>query len=107
VARVPLEEIAHWSEGQNSGVIYVFFGPESYEKIHYGIRYDLRVEAGVLSSKSEIWMGSMYDLDGRVLIPQEGEVLLDHWFDFRPIPEIEGKNSRGPKLLGIPEHQTN
>jgi hypothetical protein len=29
---------------------------------------------------------------------------LKEWFDDQPIPEITGKNSTDPKLLGIPEH---
>jgi len=108
-ARIPLEPVADWSEGKNAGVVYLFYGPTIVDgrkgRIHYGIRYELEVSEGRLTNQSTLWMGSMYDLGGRVLIPQEGEVLLDHWFDFRPIPEIEGENPNQPELLGIPEHE--
>jgi hypothetical protein len=33
-------------------------------------------------------MGSVYNLKGRVLLPSQKDILLDRWFDFRPIPEI-------------------
>lgn len=109
IAKIQLEDISNWQDGKNSGMIYLFYGPQIINdlkgRIHYGIRYQLMIEEGKLSPSSTLWMGSMYDLGGRVLIPQEGEVLLDHWFDFRPIPEIEGENPDIPELLGIPEHE--
>lgn len=108
-ATIPLEPVADWSEGRNAGVIYLFYGPTIVDgqkgRVHYGIRYELESKDGRVTRESSLWMGSLYDLGGRVLIPQEGEVLLDHWFDFRPIPEIEGKNPDRPELLGIPEHE--
>lgn len=81
----------------------------SRPKAHYAIEYDLRAadtERGgmKLLDSSRLWMGSLYHLNGRVLIPRHDRILLDRWFDFRPIPEIEGSNSSDPALLGIPEH---
>jgi hypothetical protein len=46
----------------------------------------------------------MYTLGGRVLVPEEGKILLDRWFDWRPIPVIEGEAATDPKLLGVEEH---
>ena len=107
-ARIPLEPTSSWHQQRLAGVIYLFYGNETIDgqqgRVHFGIRYDLHVSEGKIIRPSELWMGSMYDLGGRVLIPQEGEVLLDRWFDFRPIPEIEGENPDDPELLGLPEH---
>ena len=49
-------------------------------------------------------MGSLYNLNGRVLVPRGEKILLDRWLDWRPIPEIEGSHTQDPKLLGLPEH---
>jgi hypothetical protein len=108
-ATIPLEPLAAWTDGRTAGVVYLFYGPTFVDgqkgRVHYGIRYQLGSTDGRITPQSTLWMGSLYDLGGRVLIPQEGEVLLDHWFDFRPIPEIEGENPNLPELLGIPEHE--
>ena len=71
---------------------------------HFGIRYDVRVREGAISKESELWMGSLYTLGNRVLIPDENKILLDRWFDWRPIPIIEGEPVTDPELLGIEEH---
>jgi hypothetical protein len=74
----------------SSGTLYVYYGPLDNNRIHYSIHYDLRIDgAGNLTTDSEIWMGSTYNLNGRVVIPGDDEIALHHWFDFRPIPEIE------------------
>ncbi len=91
-------------------MIYVYQGKLDGKritgKIHYGIEYDLQINGGVISSESHIWMGSIYNLAGQLLIPADNRIVLGEWFDFRPIPEIEGKNTTDPVLLGIPEHET-
>ena len=92
-------------DGPQSGDLFIYYGPFERNRIHYQIRYDLRFEPdGTLNKESEIWMGSAYNLSGRVITGNEGQILLDRWFDFRPIPEIEGKNADSPELLGLPEH---
>jgi hypothetical protein len=105
---IPLEPVAHWKNGENAGVAYVFYGNQMMDgfrgRVHYGIRYEILIENNKISHQSVLWMGSMYDLGGRVLVPQEKEILLDHWFDYRPIPEIETDNPDDPELLGLPEH---
>jgi hypothetical protein len=107
-ARVPLEPAADWKAGKNAGVIYLFYGSQLFDgfkgRVHYGIRYELEHENGQLSPQSELWMGAIYDLGGRVLIPQDKEVPLSQWFDYRPLPEIESENPNDPELLGLPEH---
>lgn len=108
-ARVTLVPFEHWSHGSTDGIIYVRHGANPIDgdrgRAHYGIVYDLQIEDGKIGDRSEIWMGSMYNLNGRVLIPDADHILLDRWFDFRPIPEIEGENTLNPELLGIPEHE--
>jgi hypothetical protein len=105
---LPLEPISQWKSGKNAGVAYLFYGSQMTDgfrgRVHYGIRYEIQIENNRISDQSVLWMGSMYDLGGRVLVPQEKEILLDHWFDYRPLPEIEFDNPDDPDLLGIPEH---
>jgi hypothetical protein len=112
--RIPLGSPSNWSSGTNEGLIYVYHGAQKVNddigRVHFGIKYSLETKSTgennqiTISPQSEIWMGSLYNLSGRVLIPDEGKILLDRWFDFRPIPVIEGSNSSDPKLLGLPEH---
>ena len=110
--RIPLDlKTDQQSETWNqSGAVYLFYGQQQYEsqtgRVHFGIMYDLAGQDRRLGDKSELWMGSLYNLNGRVLVPDENQVLLDRWFDFRPIPVIQGESSQDPELLGLPEHQS-
>ncbi len=109
-AQVPLTQLGEWNDGIAEGVIYIHQGNrldgEMKGRVHFGIRFRIQIEGGKISAESELWMGSMYHLAGRAIVPAEGTILVDHWFDFRPMPEIDGSNSSDPKLLGIPEHQS-
>ena len=79
---------------KESGDLYVYYGPLERNRIHYAIHYDLVFDGNTISMGSELWMASTYNLNGRVLIPNQKDILLDRWFDFRPIPEIpESDNS--------------
>jgi hypothetical protein len=111
-AKIPIASPEDWRDGAAEGLIYVHHGnqvnPEGKKgRIHFGIKYKIQLVDTKISEDSEIWMGSLYNLNGRVLIPDENSILLDRWFDFRPIPEIIGSNSSDPTLLGIPEHVRN
>ncbi len=87
------------------GELFVYYGSKDRTRIHYKIAYDLRMGPdGSLDANSEVWMGSAYHLGGRVISPQGNQILIDRWFDFRPIPEIVGENSDSAELLGLPEH---
>ena len=79
----------------------------SKPKAHYAIEFEIAInEAGELADSSQLWMGSLYNLNGRVFVPYDDKkLLLDRWFDWRPIPEVVGKQTDDPDLLGIPEHQ--
>ncbi len=76
-------------------------------KAHYAIEFEIAVDgSGAITNESQLWMGSLYNLNGRVFVPYDNQkILLDRWFDFRPIPEITGPQTDDPNLLGIPEHQ--
>lgn len=90
-----------------SGMLYVYKGQETDgqvdAKFHYGISYDVRLVDGNISRDSEIWMGSL-SVPAGMIIPPHDRMILNEWFDFRPLPEIEGDNSQDPALLGIPEY---
>ena len=79
----------------------------SKPKAHYAIEFEIASdEAGEIAESSQLWMGSLYNLNGRVFVPYDNQkILLDRWFDWRPIPEVVGKQTDDPDLLGIPEHR--
>ena len=112
-AKIALPKTDSWKNGRTAGMIYMMYGVDhavktkagsSSPRPHFGIRYEINVVHGEISQASTLWMGSMYTLGGRVLVPSKEQVLLDRWFDWRPIPVIEGEGSSDPKLLGLPEH---
>ena len=102
-ARLPLKNNGDGNADSYSGRLYVM-QRTSKPKPHYGIVFDVKVTDGKIDPQSQLWMGSLYDLNGRVLIPHNDRLLLDRWFDWRPIPEIEGENTTDRVLLGLPEH---
>lgn len=91
-----------------SGLVYVYQGTIEGDRargsVHYGIKYDLRLQDRTLQPESDLWLGSLF-WSPNLETPQQGKVPLKEWFDINPIPEITGQNSTDPKLLGIPEHQ--
>ncbi len=107
IAYYPIGELANADGQRQFGVIYVYKGRTATDttdgKFHFGIRYDIRADKQQVSTDSVIWMGSLSAPFG-LLIPRDDQMQLDEWFDFRPIPEIEGENSDDPALLGVPEY---
>lgn len=69
---------------------------------HYGIEFSVQLKDGVIVEPSEVWMGSLFQTP-KVRQTPPGMIPATEWFDFRPMPEIEGENTTDPKLLGI-EH---
>ncbi len=67
---------------------------------HYGIEYNIQLNDGQIAEGSEIWMGSLFQTEKVVQTPKD-RIPADSWFDFRPIPEIDGENTDDPELLGI------
>jgi Planctomycete cytochrome C len=84
-------------EEDDPGMLYIIPGSPPP---HYGIAYRIKFVNGVISEESEIWMGASY-LTGMVVLPKKDTITLSEWFDFLPIPEITGGNTKDPKLLGI------
>ncbi len=112
---VPRESwVSHYRVGESSenedfsGMIYVYKGREEKgvveAKFHYGISYRIQIADERISEDSEIWMGSL-SVPAGMLIPPADRMVLNEWFDFRPLPEIEGANATDPALLGIPEYE--
>lgn len=107
-ATIPLPKQSKWSGDRLRGMVYMMYGVQPGRQLprpHFAIRYDIQVEEDKISNESVLWMGSMYTLGNRVLVPEEGKILLDRWFDWRPIPVVEGEATTDPKLLGVEEHQ--
>lgn len=102
-ARLPIGQPSQWVDQATTGKLFVV-QRSSKPKPHYGIVFDIQVDDGKLSNQSELWMGSLYDLLGRVMIPRGEKILLDRWLDHRPIPEIVGPPNNDPELIGLPEH---
>ena len=107
-ATIPLPKTDK-SEMQNlRGIVYLMYGVQpSSEKLprpHFAMRYDLQSGSGKISEDSVLWMGSLYTLGNRVMVPDDDRILLDRWFDWRPIPVVEGEGSKDRKLLGVEEH---
>ncbi len=105
LARYPIRNDK--SELTLDGMIYVYKGHAGNGtvngKFHYGISYDVRIVDGAISPESEMWMGSLSVPVG-LIIPPPDRMVLNEWFDFRPLPEVEGENTTDPALLGIPEY---
>ncbi len=93
---------------QAKGLIYVYTGRADADMArgtpHYAIQFDLKFDEGKLTADSDLWMNSFGN--GAVEVPQQpGKIPYREWFDYRPLPIIEGENSQDPKLLGIEEYE--
>jgi len=87
----PLEPIP--AQGKLSGTLYLYKGSESdpefkQAEASYLIGYELAASEGCIARESQIWMASVYNLP-QLQWPEPGQIPAEHWFDFRPIPEIE------------------
>lgn len=91
--------------GRLAGRVYVYCSASVEDGTirgsrHYGITYAIQIAGGVITDDSEIWMGSLFQTENVVQTPP-GRIPVTEWFDFRPIPEIVGENSKDPQLLGL------
>ena len=90
------------------GLIYVYTGRVeagmARGQPHYGISYDLQFADGKLSGESDLWMNA-FDNPAFESPQPAGKLPFREWFDYRPLPVIEGQNSEDPKLLGIEEYE--
>lgn len=92
--------------GMSQGLIYIYTGSVTAEMArgepHYAVRYDLYFKDGLLDAESDVWMNSFGN--GAVAAPEPaGKIPYHEWFDYKPIPEIVGENTKDSKLLGIDE----
>jgi hypothetical protein len=71
---------------------------------HFLIHYDLKRQEHRLAPDSELWLAATL-FPGNMVWPQKYQIAASEWFDFLPIPEIEGPNTTDPALLGVPEHE--
>ncbi len=101
IAEYNLSKLPASLSDQLKGKLYI--AASARDTAHYGISYTIILDNGMVSRESEIWMGAMY-FTNDVVVPIGKEIPLGQWFDFRPMPMIEGGNSNDPKLLGINEH---
>jgi hypothetical protein len=90
------------------GLVYMYVGKLEDDGTvhgdpHFGIQYDLVIEDGKLSDKSDLWMNSF---GNSVFAPPQPPDKLPYreWFDYRPMPIITGENTKDPKLLGVDEY---
>ena len=108
VAHYPITDSAKSLEDKISGMIYIYQGKLDGSrvsgKIHFGVEYEIIPDKGNVSTKSQIWMGSIFNLGRGLLVPADNRITLSEWFSFRPIPVIEGEHTDDPELLGIREH---
>ena len=108
VAYYPISDPTDDTQNGLEGMIYVYRGDVVGEhrisgQIHYGIRYDIKIEGGRIAPESEVWMGSLLEI-GNLLFPPSDKIPIHEWFDFRPIPEIIGENTENPELLGVDDY---
>lgn len=87
----PLAEIP--AQGKLTGKLYLYRGSSDQgfplvSEPSYLIGYELSATDGLVSRESQIWMASVYNVT-TIQWPEKGKIQADHWFDFRPIPEIE------------------
>lgn len=79
---------------------------EGSGKPHYGLVFEVDIEDGKLTDQSDLWMGNLL-VSNRLISLEAEKIPPGEWFDVRPIPEIEGKNTDDPDLIGTPEHLSN
>ena len=110
-AAFPLCSVAGKRRERHGGIVYV--GEKRYIKnlfrsvsiagtrFHYAVQYDLVFEDGKITSDSDLWMGALY----RTRRFSQWKLPLHEWFSHEPIPELPGKNTEDPVLLGLDEYK--
>jgi len=110
-AAFPLCSVAGRGREQHTGIVYV--GEKRYIKnllrsvsiagtrFHYAVQYDLVFEDGKITDDSDLWMGALY----RTRRFSQWKLPLHEWFSHEPIPELPGRNTEDPTLLGIDEYK--
>ena len=87
------------------GVVYVceaFFHDDRQmgARIHYGIKYDIKIQNGVIQDDSEIWMGAL----SRSQKAAKGAIPDMQWLSSEPLPELPKPQHISDELLGIDDY---
>lgn len=103
----PVESLS--ADERSVGLIYMYKGRINDDKtinaaVHYGIHFEVETSDGQVIETSDVWMGALFVSPAVEPPTNRSRVPFSEWFSHTPIPEIVGKNSTDPKLLGIPEH---
>lgn len=69
-------------------------------RYHYGVRYELKTDEGVLLEDSNLYMGALY----RTRKLPTWRVPMTEWFSCEPIPVLPDENIEDFELLGIKDH---
>ena len=96
---------ASLSESRFEGVVNVceakiFEGTQLGARLHYGIKYDIKVENGRLAEGSEVWMGSL----SRSEKAAKGAIPDEQWLNHEPLPELPSPQNISDELLGIDDY---
>lgn len=106
-AKYPIEIRPNEPNQTVSGLVYAYQGTAEEKQArgtyHFGIQYSIHLKDHIVQPDSELWMGSLF-WSPALEPPNHNRIPMTQWFNHDPIPEITGKNSTNPKLLGIPEH---
>ncbi len=92
-------------QSNHDGVVYVceaFFyqGRQMGARMHYGIKYNIRVENGIIQDDSEIWMGAL----SRSQKAAKGAIPDWQWLSSEPLPELPAPQNISDELLGIDDY---
>ncbi|QDT35836.1 c-type cytochrome domain-containing protein [Stratiformator vulcanicus] len=96
----PISQHEELDDCDLSGVIYIYTG----NRPAFAASYRLKVDSGIVSDESEIWMNHLY---AAAFLPppiEEGKIPHSEWFDWRPLPIIDAPQTEDEDLLGITEH---
>ncbi|MBM83787.1 MAG: hypothetical protein CMJ78_24790 [Planctomycetaceae bacterium] len=106
-ADFPIGKIPDNGTGKLSGLFYLCQGYSAKrtvaDRYHFGIKYDLQVEDGLIATGSDLWMGSLFWTQA-LAVPQRDKVPMHEWFDHRPIPVLKQENTADPSLIGADEY---
>lgn len=95
-------------EGKFRQVFYVVKGSVGNMMVrgdmHYAVVCDLELKDGRFTDQTDVWMGSLFT-PPNIIQPDDSRIPFCEWFDWRPLPEIQGENTKDPKLLGILDHR--
>lgn len=96
---------ASLSESRFEGVVNVceakiFEDRQLGARLHYGIKYDIKVENGRLAEGSEVWMGSL----SRSEKAAKGAIPDEQWLHHKPLPELPEAQDISDELLGIDDY---